>query len=428
MKTSVESISGVEKRVRVEIPVDEVGRRVEKGYAEVRKIAPLRGFRKGKAPMSMVRRVFRESVESDVAETLIRESLAETFKEKGLKVLSLPNVDSGKLSEGQDFVFTATVEVVPDVEPKDYKGIPVVRTLRRVTDADVDAAIDRLRESLTRYHALEGRGAGPSDLVEYGFTATAGGETIEKTDFTSILLDAGAPLGKEFDAGLAGVRAGEERTIEVQFEPDFPNPKFAGKRVTFHVKVSAVREKVVPEWNDETAKSFGDVKDLADLREKVRDRLVKEAEGEANRKVEQQIRKVLQERNPVEVPKTLIERRVVSMIEDTANRLASQGVDLKKVNLDFDKMREGFAPDAEQAVRMSLLLSAIAEKEGFEVPFSEIEEEWKTMAEGAGIPYEKVREVYGDEERMDGLRSRLMERKAMVFLAENAETREEAAE
>ena len=428
MKTSMESISGVEKRIRVEIPVDEVDRRVEKGYAEVRRIAPLRGFRKGKAPMSMVRRIFKESVESDVAEGLVRESLAEAVKEKGLKVLSLPKVDSGKLTEGREFVFTATVEVVPEVVPKDYRGIPVVRTRRTITDADVDAAIERLRDSLTRYHAIEGRGAGPSDLVEFSFTATSGGETIEKSDFTSILLEAGAPLGKEFDAGLAGVRAGEERTFEVPFEPDFPNEKFAGKRVVFQVKASAVREKVVPERNDEFAKSFGDVTTLAELAVKVRDRLVREAEGETNRKVEQQLRKVLQERNPVEIPRTLVDRRTVSMIEDTASRLASQGVDLKKVNLDFDKMREGFAPEAEQAVRVSLLLSAIAEREGFDIPFSEIEAELKTMAQDAGVPYEKVRELYGDEERMDGLRNRLLERKAMVFLAENAEVREEAAE
>ncbi|MGB3400013.1 MAG: trigger factor family protein, partial [Candidatus Deferrimicrobiaceae bacterium] len=175
MKTSIETVSSVEKRIRVEIPADEVSRRVEEGYAEVRKMASLRGFRKGKAPMSMVRRVFKESVEADVVEHLVRDSLSEAVKGNDLKILSLPKIDGGKLTEGQEFVFTATVEVVPELNPEGYKGIPVVKEKREVKDEDVDAGVDRLRESFAQYHAVEGRGAGGSDLVEFGFTATSEG-------------------------------------------------------------------------------------------------------------------------------------------------------------------------------------------------------------------------------------------------------------
>ncbi|MGA6993959.1 MAG: hypothetical protein WBX50_08685, partial [Candidatus Deferrimicrobiaceae bacterium] len=124
---------------------------------------------------------------------------------------------------------------------------------------------------------------------------------------------------------------------------------------------------------------------------------------------------------------TLVDRQIITMIEDTANQLVSQGVDLKKVSMDFEKMKERFAPNAGRAVRLSLLLSAIAEKEGIDVPYSEIEAEMKRMAAGAGIEYEKIREMYGDEERMDGLRNRLLDRKVMAFLQENAEAREEVA-
>ncbi len=127
------------------------------------------------------------------------------------------------------------------------------------------------------------------------------------------------------------------------------------------------------------------------------------------------------------VPKTLVDRQIVSMIEETANRLVSQGVDLKKVNMDFEKMRERFAPNADRSVRLSLLLAAIGEKEGIDVAFSEIEEEMKTMAAGAGIEYEKIRELYGDENRMDNLRNMLLDRKVTAFLLENAEVKEEVA-
>ena len=427
MKTSIESVSGVEKRIRVEVPADEVSQRVEAGYAKVRKVAPLRGFRKGKAPMAMVRRVYKESVETDVAEDLVRNSLSEAVKENSLKILSLPKIDGAKLTEGEEFVFTATVEVVPEVTPEGYRGIPIAKEEAVVRDEDVDTAIDRLRESFAQFHAVEGRGAGGSDLVEFGFTATSEGETVEKSDSSSVVLEGGVPFGKEFESHLSGVRPGEEKTFEVRFEPDFPNRKYAGKQVVFEVKVSGVREKKLPEMDDEFAKGFGDIAGLSDLREKIRARLVQEAEEAARGGMEEQIRQGLLEKNAFDVPKTLVDRQIVSMIEDTANRLVSQGIDLKKVSLDFEKMKERFAPNAERSVRLSLLLAAIAEKEGIDVPYSEIEAEMKEMAARSGIEYEKIREMYGDEERMDNLRNRLLDKKVMADLLASAVAKEEVA-
>ncbi|MGZ8439357.1 MAG: trigger factor [Candidatus Deferrimicrobiaceae bacterium] len=427
MKTSIESVSGVEKRIRVEVPADEVSQRVEAGYAKVRKVAPLRGFRKGKAPMAMVRRVFKESVETDVAEDLVRNSLSEAVKENSLKILSLPKIDGAKLTEGEEFVFTATVEVVPEVTPEGYRGIPIAKEKAVVRDEDVDTAIDRLRESFAQFHAVEGRGAGGSDLVEFGFTATSEGETVEKSDSSSIVLEGGVPFGKEFESHLSGVRPGEERTFEVRFEPDFPNRKYAGKQVVFEVKVNGVREKKLPEMDDEFARGFGEIAGLSDLREKIRARLVQEAEEAARRGMEGQIRQGLLEKNAFDVPKTLVDRQIVSMIEESANRLVSQGIDLKKVSLDFEKMKERFAPNAERSVRLSLLLAAIAEKEGIDVPYSEIETEMKEMAAQAGMEYEKIREMYGDEERMDNLRNRLLDKKVMADLLASAVAKEEVA-
>jgi trigger factor len=427
MKSSVEAVSGVEKRIRVEVPAEEVARRIERGYAEVRKIAPIRGFRKGKAPMSMVKRAFRESVEADVAEHLVKESLAEAVKANDLRVLSLPKIDGGALAEGEEFVFTATVEVLPEVSPKEYKGLPVTREKAEVTEEEVEAAVLRLRESFARYHAVEERGAASSDLVEFGFAATSDGEAVETRDAATAVLDTGAPFGKEFDAGLAGARAGEERTIGVEFPPDFPDKRYAARKVSFAVKVRAVRERRLPEADDEFARNFNDVAGMEDLREKMRGRLSDEAAERARRAEEEEIRRGLLERNVFEVPRTLVDRQMLAMMQETANRLAAQGVDLKKVNMDFEKMRERFAPNAERSVRLSLLLSAIAEKEGLDVPFSEIEAEMKGMAAAAGMEYEKVRELYGDEERMDELRSRLLDRNAMAFLLANAEVKEEVA-
>jgi trigger factor len=191
--------------------------------------------------------------------------------------------------------------------------------------------------------------------------------------------------------------------------------------------VNAVREKRLPELDEGFARNFGDLKGMDELQSKMAERLRAEALERSRLRSEEEIRNGLLEKNTFDVPRSLVDRRTLAMIEETANRLASQGVDLKKVNMDFEKMKERFAPNAERAVRVSLMLDAIARQENIDVPYSEMESEMKEMAAAARMGYEKVRELYGDEERLDALRNRLLERKVMAFLLENAHVKEEGA-
>ena len=428
MKTSVDVVSAVERKITVEIPADEVSRRVEEEFVELRKMVPLKGFRKGKAPMEMVKRMFRDSVEAEVSERLVKESLADVVREKDLKVLSMAGVDGAKVAAGRDFVFSATVEVIPEVVPADYKGIPVAREKVDVTDGDVDAAVERIRESFAQFHPVEGRAAAEGDLAEFSYTATVDGERIDGNESASFVLSGGVPFGKEFEGRLIGTVPGDAKAFDVSYPAEDANPKFAGKKVAFEVKVAGVKEKRLPALDEEFAKNFGDVAGLDDLWAKMRDRLLAERKDQARQRAEEELRKGLVERNPFDVPATLVKRQTFAMMQDTLQKLSSQGLDLKKMNLDVDKMSERFAPNAERMVRVSLLIDAIAKKEGLDVAFSEIDAEMKAMAEAAGMEYEKVRELYGSEERLDSLRDRLLERKTMAFLLENADSKEVAPE
>jgi trigger factor len=339
----------------------------------------------------------------------------------------MPKIDGAKIAEGREFAFTATFEVLPEVAPAGYKGLPVVKEKVEVKDEQVDAALANLRESFASYHAVEGRGAVEGDLLDVGFSSSAGGEAIETGQSASLILGGGVPFGKEFEAALSGARQGDRKAVEVDYPEDVPTKKYAGKKVGFDVVVNAVREKRLPELDEDFVKNFGDIKSMEELRSKLSERLRGEAEERSRHRMEEEIRKGLLEKNSFEVPRSLVDRQILGMIEETANRLASQGVDLKKVNMDFEKMKERFAPNAERAVRVSLLLDAIAKQEAVDVPFSEIEAEMKAMAAAARMGYEKVRELYGDEDRMDALRNRLLERKVMAFLLENAHVKEEVA-
>jgi trigger factor len=427
MKTSIEAVSGIEKKITVEVPAEEVAKRVEEGFAEVRRMVPVKGFRPGKAPMTMVKRLYKDAVRGDVADKLVRETLSEAVKQNDLRVLSLPRVDGAEIVDGADFSYTAVVEVTPDVEPVDYKGLPVVKEKVSVTDADVEDSIRRIREAYSRFEPVEDRAAAMGDLVEIGYEASAGGEAIEHKDALAVMLAEGVPFGKEFEAKLVGVKPGDAPAFDIAFPEDSRNDKFAGKTVSFSVAVKALKGKVMPELDDELAKNFPDVQTLAELRTKLHERLVAEAEERSQQRAEDDVRKGLLEKNAFEVPKTLVERQVRTMIEDTARRLAQQGVDLRHLNMDFDKMKERFEPGAVDSVRVSLLLEAIGKKEGIDVAYSEMEAEMKQMAAATGMEFEKVRELYGDEDRLDHLRMGLIDRKVMKFLIDNATERTEDA-
>jgi trigger factor len=425
MKTSIEAVSGIERKITVEVPADEVAKRVEEGFAEVRKMVPVRGFRPGKAPMTMVKRLYKDAVHADVAEKLVRETLSEAVKQNDLRVLSLPKVDGAEIVEGADFSYTAFAEVAPDVEPKDYKGIPAVKETVSVSDADVEESINRIREAYARYETVETRGAATGDLVELAYAASVDGAEIESKESIGVLISEGVPLGKDFEVKLIGVKAGDAPAFAVDYPADARSEKFAGKTVQFAVTVKAVKEKQLPELDDELAKNFPETQTLEELRGKIRERMTAEAVERARHRSEDDIRKGLLEKNVFEVPKTLVDRQVRTMIEDTARRLSQQGVDLRALNMDFDKMRERFEPGAVDAVRVSLLLEAIGKKENIDVSYAEMEAEMKEMAAAMGMEFEKVREIYGDEDRLDHLRMGLIDRKVMNFLLENSTAKAE---
>jgi trigger factor len=428
MKTSIDDVKSFEKKITFEIPAEDVSRRIEEQFAEIRKEVPMKGFRKGKAPMEMVKRFFKDSVEAEVSEKLVKESLADVVKEKDMKILSLGEVDTGKVVSGEDFKFSITVEVVPDVEAKDYKGLPVTRVKPKVTEEDVAAAIERLRAPYARFQPEEGHKAQRGDLAEFAFKAVASdGDVVDEHDKMSIVLSNAIPFGQEFEDKMMGVGAGDERSFEIAFPESHPVPKYASKTVKFDVKVATVRERKIPDLDDEFAKQFG-AEGAEDLRTKMRQKLETEAENKSRQMTEEELRRKLYERNDFEVPPTLVKRQTMAMIGSTIEHMESSGVNLKKTKLDFDEMSDRLKGSGEMMVRVGLLIDAVARQESLEVPYSEIEAEMKRLAEVEGTDEEKIREKYSSEEGMDSLRDRLLERKVMNFLMENAEVKEEVTE
>ncbi|MCL2102644.1 MAG: trigger factor, partial [Syntrophorhabdaceae bacterium] len=291
MKTNIEtSEKGYEKKVTVEIPSEDVDKRIEEQYVEIRKEVPLKGFRRGKAPMDMVRRLFKDSVEADLSDRIVRESLGDIVEEKEIKILSVGKIDAEKIVSGQDFKFSVTIEVVPEVEAKDYMGIEVTRTNTKVSDADVETAVERLQAPYARFQPEEGRKAERGDLAEFSFKAVdSEGANVDDNEKISIVLSKGIPFGQEFEDNMMGVGAGDERSFEIDFPNDHPVSKYAGKKVKFDIEVFTVRERKLPALDDSFAQQFG-AENMDELRTNMRNRLEAEAESKSKAGVEEQIR------------------------------------------------------------------------------------------------------------------------------------------
>ena len=427
MKTSINaSEKSYERKIMVEIPSEDVDKRIKEQYAEIRKEVPLKGFRRGKAPMEMVRRLFKDSVESDLSDRIVKESLSDIVEKNDIKILSMGEVDAEKLVSGQDFKFSVVVEVVPEVEAKDYKGIDVTRTKTSVSDKDVEASIERLQTPHARFQPETGHKARRGDLAEFSFKAVdSEGAAVDDNEKTSIVLIKGIPFGQEFEDKMMGVGAGDERSFEIDFPNDHPVGKYAGKKVKFDIKVFTVRERVLPALDDDFAKQFG-AETMDELRVNMRQKLEGEAESKSQSGVEEQIRRKLYERNLFDVPPTLVKRQAMAMIGSTIEHMESSGVNLKKAKLDYDDMTERLTASGEMMVRVGLLIDAIAKQESLDVPYSEIEAEMKVNAERERVDFETYKEKNSSEDRMDSFRDRLLERKVMKFLMDNAEIKEEA--
>ena len=428
MKTNIEtSEKGYEKKVTVEIPSEDVDKRIEEQYVEIRKEVPLKGFRRGKAPMDMVRRLFKDSVEADLSDRIVRESLGDIVEEKEIKILSVGKIDAEKIVSGQDFKFSVTIEVVPEVEAKDYMGIEVTRTNTKVSDADVETAVERLQAPYARFQPEEGRKAERGDLAEFSFKAVdSEGANVDDNEKISIVLSKGIPFGQEFEDNMMGVGAGDERSFEIDFPNDHPVSKYAGKKVKFDIEVFTVRERKLPALDDSFAQQFG-AENMDELRTNMRNRLEAEAESKSKAGIEEQIRRKLYEHNVFDVPPTLVKRQTMAMIGGTIEHMKSSGVDLKNAKFDFDEMSEHLNASGEMMVRVGLLINAIVRQENIDVPYSEIEAEMKANAEKEGVDFEEYREKNSSEEQMDSFRDRLLERKVMELLLNNAKVNEEVA-
>ena len=422
----MEDVTTVKKRLKVEVPASLAQQEMNQVANQYKQHARLPGFRPGKAPVELIKRHFRKKIRDDVLQKLIPDSYQKAIQDKGVDPIGEPSLENLSFEEGESLVYEANFEVQPEIELPEFRGLKVVVEAKPVTPEDVDKELGELRETHSRLIAVEDR---PIQEGDYG-VVDLHGEYLEEESETprepfqeeGVVIQVGGEHTHEaFNKALVNTRVGEEKTFEVQYESDYPEERLAGHKLLFTVKVAEVKRKELPELNDEFAKDLGEYETLKELQEKIKERLG--VEREKNREIDlgNKLLEELGSKTDFEVPGILVENRIDGMLRDLAYKMASQGLDPSKANVDWMKVRSDFHSDAEKQVKASLMLAEIGQRENIDISPEELEQEVGKMAGSMEQPTEKVQQYFQQEGRLEDLKKQLIQQKAMKCLVESAD-------
>ncbi|MBI3608890.1 MAG: trigger factor [Nitrospirae bacterium] len=425
MKVEVETISPVKRSLSVEVGSDIVGEEFASAYAELSRRVKISGFRPGKVPLAILEKRYHQEIADDVVRRLIPRFYEEAVKEVGLVPVQLPTIDHVSVAKDAPLSFRATVEVRPPISLQPYRDLPLVRRPITVTEADVAAVLDSLRQ---RQGQLEGLGDDhvvvEGDYVVIDFEGTVDGQPVPETAAKGYLVHVGAKaLVPEIEAALAGHRKGDRFETAVAFLPDHRNARLAGRLATFQVAVVEVKRQVLPELDDDFAKDLG-MESLAVLRATVRQDIERRKREEQRLDERQALLKTLLERHQVELPPSLVQREAVLVRDRITRHLHTTGADLP--GPEADTLQRQADRVAEERVKGDLLLETIAERERLQVDEGEIEREIERLARDTKSSVREVRKLLaGESGTFGGLRATLLREKTLDWLHAQAQIREE---
>ena len=382
--------------MRVEIEAQQVDETFDSITKDFQKHASLPGFRPGKAPKDMVLRKYEKDITDEVKRKLINDSYRKAVDEKKLDVVGYPDIEEIQFGRGQALQFAATIETAPEFELPEYKGIPVKKEARKVTDEDVEKAIDALRQQQINFKTVE-RPAQTGDIVVVNYTGTSDGKPITDTAPTAKGLTEQKTFwvemeSKSFIPGFAdqllGSKAGDKRTVNVDFPADFVTPELQGKKGVYQVEVVEVKEKVLPAVDDAFAKSFG-AENADKLRAGVRRDLENELTYSQNKSVRNQLIQSLVNRVNFELPESAVAHETRNVVYDIVRENQKRGVTREMIEGEKDRIYSAAAQGAKGRVKVSFLLQKIAEKENIKVSQEEVAHRVQVLASMYQIPPEK---------------------------------------
>lgn len=418
----IEDISTVKKKLSFDIPWTDVKNELDTVYRKVGKKAKIKGFRQGKTPRAILEMHYREEAEEETVSNLVNRYYWETLQEKEIPAVIQPEIEQKGIEEEKNFTFSATVEVEPVVEPKDYLGLDLEKEEPVVTEEDLEERMKEIRQMFaTMEEVTEERGVIESDYVNLDFAGALAGEKLKELQSEDYLLEIGSKtFVPGFEEQLIGMRKGEKKTVAVRFPEKYQAAHLAGKEIEFEVHIKGIRIKKLPELDEQFIKNFEHYESLEDLKADIRKNLEEEKKRKIALAFERLISDRLLERNTFEVPDSFVERQIYYMMSDTQRRMVSNGMDPKKAAEFSFKLHDQFREEATKIVKTVLLLKGIARKEGLIAGEDEVEAQIRELAAKRAQDYEALKQSLEKDDLMDNIRSEILNRKTYEFLEAKA--------
>ncbi len=417
-------VEGCKHSLEITVPAGDVDKETERAVAEIQQKVRLPGFRPGKAPLSIVKTKFASDIRQDVLEKLVPRFFRAAADKEGLAVVGQPSVSDVHLHAGEPLTFKAEFEVAPTFELEDYRDMVVNYAEPEVTDADVSARIEEIREQKAEYVNEEPRALADGDYAMVALESLSG--VAEKISQDELMLKIGDESTlPAFSENLRGAAPEESREFEVTYPADYERETLAGRTVRFKVTVKAVRRKELPELNDEFAKDLGDYQTLDELKDAVRKNILRDREHQAQEDAKRQLLDKLVDMHAFPVPEIYVDRQIEINLENQLRAMAGQGIDPRSIKLDWQKVRESQKDRAARDVRASLLLDKVAEREAIGATQEEIDREVQRIARQQREAVAVTRAKLQKEGAIGRIAGHIRTEKTLNFLFEHA--RKEAA-
>jgi trigger factor len=428
MKTTLEELSPIRKKLIIEIGPQEADQRIDAAYRDLGRKAQIPGFRPGKIPRRILESRFGHQVLEDLTKDLVNETLPKAAEEAKLVPLAMPIVQSETLKAGQGLTYSAVIETKPEFELKDYEGIEVEKESISIGEEEVELQLTEIRKSHgTMTSSQEERGVKEGDFAVIDYQGHEGEEALEgiKGENFALEIKRGGSIHPDLGMALVGLRKGQTANVALDFAEDHFHSKLAGKKVSFKVNILDIQELELPALDDEFAKGLeAGIESLADLREKIKAELLKREQKRIDAELKRTLLKEIADKVDFELPGTLVQDELNHAVQSIKQNFLRSGTSLEKAGLDEEKLKQEIRPKSESRVKDMLILSEVARQKDLNISEGETSEGFARLAAGMGQDPVSIRRYYEANNLMSTFRRGLLEEKTLNYLVKCARVKE----
>jgi len=430
MQITLSEVGGLTKKMKIILPKEEVSKELDAGFRKIKNEVKIKGFRRGKVPRHVLERSYGQQVKAEVAEKLIQATYFDAVEKEKLDVVAHPDIKVPVFEEDGTFSYEAEVDTRPQFELKDYKELEIEKKSVVASDEEIDAEIERLRKEIAPLRSVEDRPAGEADIAIVDFDGFHEGVQMKEVHGVDVNVDIGTGrYGEEFEKGLVGMKKGEEKTTDIEFTADSPNPVLAGKNIEFKIKLKDIRERVLPDIDDEFAKDVdGEFETLNALREHIAGQILAGKEQEVEGDISDRIMEKLIAANEFDVPPRLVQYEINEYIKQTEETLKRGGMTLESAGINRAEAEERYRDTAVKRVRGDFILKKIAELEDIKVQDEDIENGFARIAKQYNMTVPEVKGYFKSRDDMLPFIGELLNEKILKFLRTEAKYVEKAVD